>query len=184
MGRAKIPCDVLAEKTEAMPTLISREEALARIVAEGSRPPCLMCAILEGRVGALHVVHEDPELVLMLPRYVRSWGHVLIVPRAHVTTFGDVTETLWGRIYGMAHRAAKMVEAVQSPRRVYVTSTGSSTVELVQSSRHMHVHVIPVHTEEDRPSAIFSWQEGVYVGEPHEWNDLRETYARWWGATP
>lgn len=171
---------MLKSGAAAMPTLISREEALSRIVAEGRRPECLMCAVLAGRVGALYTVHEDERLVLMLPRYVRCWGHALVVPRAHVTAFGDIDEALWADLYRMAHRAARMVEALRRPRRVYVTSTGSSAAELVQSSRHTHVHVIPVYGEEDRPADVFSWAAGVYVGEPDEWEALREEYARWW----
>lgn len=165
-----------------MPTLISREEALARIVAEGGRPECLMCAVLEGRVGALHVVHADEAQVVMLPRYVRSWGHVVVVPRAHVTRFGDIDDALWTTLYRTAHRAARMLEALRAPRRVYVTSTGSSTVELIQSSRHVHIHVIPVYTEDDRPADLFSWQAGVYVGDDAEWSALRDAYVGWWGV--
>ena len=167
-----------------MPTLISREEALSRIVAEGSRPECLMCATLARRVGALHTVHEDERLVVMLPRYVRCWGHVLVVPRAHVTAFSEIDEATWAAVYRVAHRAARMVEALRDPRRVYVTSTGSATRELVQTSRHTHVHVIPVYSEDDRPADVFSWAEGVYVGEPEEWESLRAEYARWWREAP
>ncbi len=167
-----------------MPTLISREEALSRIVAEGARPPCLMCAVLAGRVGDLHVVHEDAGHVVMLPRYVRCWGHVLVVPRAHVVSFTEIDEPAWAAIYRLAHRAARMVEALRAPRRVYVTSTGSATRELVQTSRHTHVHVIPVYSEDDRPADVFSWAEGVYVGEAAEWEALRSEYARWWREAP
>jgi diadenosine tetraphosphate (Ap4A) HIT family hydrolase len=163
-----------------MPTLISREEALARIIAEGSRPECLMCAVLDRRVGELYTVHEDDDLVLILPRYVRCWGHVAVVPRAHVTAFGAVDERLWTAIYRVAHKAARMVEQRRAPKRVYVTSTGSSTKELVQTSRHIHVHIIPIYFEEDRPSDIFSWSAGVYVGEPDEWNALQRDYRTWW----
>ena len=143
-----------------------------------------MCAVLAGRVGALHVVHEDATRVVMLPRYVRSWGHVVVVPRRHVTRFGDIDDALWTELYRTAHRAARMLEALRDPRRVYVTSTGSSTVELIQSSRHTHIHVIPVYTEDDRPADLFSWQAGVWVGDDDEWTVLRNTYARWWNTSP
>jgi diadenosine tetraphosphate (Ap4A) HIT family hydrolase len=168
----------------AMPTLISREEALSRIVAEGAQPPCLMCATLAGRVGALYTVHEDDRFVVMLPRYVRCWGHALVVPRAHVTAFSEIDEPTWAALYRLAHRAARMVEALRQPRRVYVTSTGSATRELIQTSRHTHVHAIPVYSEDDRPADVFSWAAGVYVGEPAEWEALRAEYTRWWREAP
>jgi diadenosine tetraphosphate (Ap4A) HIT family hydrolase len=164
-----------------MPTLVSKEEALARIVAEGGRPECLMCAILAGRVGDLHTIAEDDGLVLMLPRYVRCWGHAVVVPRAHVTTYGECGDKLWARIQAMAFRAATMIEALRAPKRVYITSTGSNTRELVQTSRHIHVHVIPVDTEEDRPADVFTWAHGVWVAERDEWESLADEYRACWG---
>jgi diadenosine tetraphosphate (Ap4A) HIT family hydrolase len=165
-----------------MPTLITRAEALDRIRAEGNAPPCLMCAILAGRVGDHHVVAEDAELVLSLPRYVRRWGHAIVTPRQHLTRYRDVPPYLWARASLWAQRAAHMIEDLQAPRRVYVTSTGSSAGELLQSSMHVHIHVVPVYDADDRPADIFSWQEGVYVAERAEWEELRARYRAAWDA--
>lgn len=165
-----------------MPTLITRAEALRRIQEEGGAPSCLMCAIAERRVGAVHVVFEDPELLVMLPRYVRRWGHVMVTPREHVTRFDGVDAALWTRTSQLAHQAARMVERVMRPRRCYVASTGSSAGELTQTSQHLHIHVIPLYEPDDRPSDIFSWAEGVYVGEPAEWAELVARYRAVWAA--
>lgn len=163
-----------------MPRLVTRDEALARIREEGGTPACLMCAIRDGAVGDLHAVFEDDAMLVMLPRYVRRWGHVLVMPRAHVVSFSEVDPALWARTNALVHKAARVVEAVQRPRRVYVASTGSSAGELTQSSQHLHVHVIPLYEADDKPSSIFSWQEGVYVAERGEWEELRERYLRAW----
>ncbi|MCB9706957.1 MAG: HIT family protein [Myxococcales bacterium] len=166
-----------------MPTLITRDQALQRIRDEGGEPACLMCAIASREVGELWTIHEDDEALVMLPRYVRRWGHVMVMPRAHVTSFSGVDPALWARCNLLAHQAARMVEAVMQPRRCYVASTGSSAGELTQSSRHLHIHVIPLYEADDRPSDIFSWQAGVYVGEPAEWAELQRRYrAAWPGA--
>jgi hypothetical protein len=72
---------------------------------------------------------------------------------------------------------------VQRPRRCYVASTGSSAgEELTQTSRHVHVHVIPLYEPDDKPADIFSWSEGVYVGEPEEWEALAASYRAVWAA--
>jgi histidine triad (HIT) family protein len=165
-----------------MPTLIPRDEALSRIRTEGGSPPCLMCAIRDRRVGATHAVHEDADILVLLPRYVRRWGHVVVMPRAHVTSYTDVDPALWARVNADVLRAARMLERLRTPRRIYVTSTGSSAGELTQSSMHLHVHVIPLHDSEDRPADVFSWQAGVYVAEPDEWERLRAEYAEAWHA--
>ena len=163
-----------------MPTVISREEALRRIVEEGGRPPCLMCAILGRRVGAVHVIHEDEQILVMLPRYVRRWGHVMVIPRAHVTTFSGVDASVWARTTSVAHQAARMVERVMQPLRCYMASVGSSAGELAQTSMHLHMHVIPLFQAEDRPAEVFSWAEGVLVGEPDEWAELQQRYCAVW----
>jgi len=163
-----------------MPTLITRDEALARIRREGGSPPCLMCAIRDREVGSTHVVFEDDDLLVFLPRFVRRWGHLVVMPREHVVTYTGVSARLWTRVNEGALRAARMLERIRSPLRIYVTSTGSSAGELTQTSMHLHVHVIPLYDNLDRPADVFSWQAGVYVAEDEEWELLRAEYAAAW----
>jgi histidine triad (HIT) family protein len=160
-----------------MPQLIPRHEALARIIAEGGSPACLMCAVRDHQVGDTHVVHEDDEFLVILPRYVRRWGHVMVMPKAHVTSFSALDHDLFMRMSILSLYCSRMVERVQKPRRVYVASTGSSAGEITQSSEHLHVHVIPLYEVDDKPSAIFSWSKGVYVAERDEWETLRVSFA-------
>jgi diadenosine tetraphosphate (Ap4A) HIT family hydrolase len=167
-----------------MPTLIPRDEALRRIVAEGGNPPCLMCAIVERRVGDVHAIHEDDEILVMLPRYVRRWGHVLVVPKPHVTTFSAVDPALWARTGRVALEAARTVERVLRPLRCYMASTGSTAGERTQTSMHLHVHVIPLGDPDDKPSDVFSWADGVLVGEPDEWRALQRRYREAWPTLP
>jgi diadenosine tetraphosphate (Ap4A) HIT family hydrolase len=164
----------------AMPNLISRDEALARIKSEGGTPECLMCAIRQREVGATYAVFEDDEILVLLPRYVRRWGHIVVMPQQHVTTYRGLSPQLWARINDEALRAARMLETIRSPLRIYVTSTGSSAGELTQTSMHLHVHVIPLYDNHDRPADVFSWQTGVYVGSHAEFEDMRTEYAKAW----
>jgi diadenosine tetraphosphate (Ap4A) HIT family hydrolase len=160
-----------------MPQLIPRHEALARIIAEGGSPACLMCAIRDRRVGDTHVVHEDDEFLVFLPRYVRRWGQVMVMPKVHVTSFSTLDPDIFMRMSVLSFYCSRMVERVQKPRRVYVASTGSSAGEITQSSEHLHVHVIPLYEVDDKPSAIFSWSEGIYIAERDEWETLRLSFA-------
>jgi diadenosine tetraphosphate (Ap4A) HIT family hydrolase len=165
-----------------MPTLISREDALQRIRAEVGDDRCLMCAVRDDRAGDRWVVAEDAELLLFLPRYVRRWGQLLVVLKSHVTRYHEVDPQLWAHASTWALRAACVVERHMQPLRCYITSTGSAAGELTQSSAHVHIHVIPVYDADDRPRDVFSWAEGVYVGEPAEWRTLRAAYREQWLA--
>lgn len=161
-----------------MPRLVSRAEALDRIRTEGGEPSCLMCAVRDREVGDAHAVLEDDEMLVFLPRYVRRWGQVLVMPKVHAVSFTEISAELWARANALAHRGARVVEAVRRPRRCYVASTGSSGGELTQSSQHLHIHVIPLYDADDKPSSTFSWQEGVWIAKRDEWEALRSAYAR------
>lgn len=139
-----------------------------------------MCAINARKVGTVYSIYEDDELLVMLPRYVRRWGHVLVTPKPHHTAFSDISPVLWARANALAHNAARMVEQVAQPRRVYVASTGSSAGELTQSSMHLHIHVIPLHEPDDRPADVFSWADGIYIGTAAEWEELQARYRAAW----
>lgn len=168
-----------------MPRLISRSEALARIRDEGGRPECLMCAIRDRQVGPVYAVHEDANMLVLLPRYVRRWGHLVVMPKVHVTSYDEVDLADWLECSRLALHAARVIERLQKPRRCYIASTGSSAgTELTQTSRHLHLHVIPVYDPDDKPSDIFSWSEGVYVAEAEEWEALRATYRETWTSLP
>lgn len=159
-----------------MPRWISKDDAIALIQAEGGEPACLMCAIRDARVGPTYTVLEDDALLVVLPRYVRRWGQLLVLPREHVTSFSEVTPELWAHTNAVAHRCARMIERTLSPLRCYVASTGAPSVERANTSMHLHVHVVPITDPDDRPRNVFSWDEGVFVAEPEEWAELRARY--------
>jgi diadenosine tetraphosphate (Ap4A) HIT family hydrolase len=168
-----------------VPRLISREDALAAIRREGGEPACLMCSILARGVGPVHAVHEDAHALVMLPRYVRSWGSAMVIPKPHVTTYAEIDAPLWTHVNALALHTARVVERVLAPRRCYVASIGSSAgeEELVQSSRHLHVHVIPVHDASMRPADVFSWAAGVLVADAPEWEALCASYRAVWTSS-
>ena len=83
------------EGTQSMATHLAREEVIRRIREEGGEPRCLMCAIAARGVGDLHVAFEDAEVLAFLPRYVRRWGEVCVMPKRHVTSFTELDMATW-----------------------------------------------------------------------------------------
>jgi diadenosine tetraphosphate (Ap4A) HIT family hydrolase len=132
----------------------------------------LLCAILGGRAGAHYIVYEDETLVVSLPRYVTRWGHIMVTPRAHVVRVADVSRATWLAMSEATHRAAGVVEALHAPHRVYVVSTGTRGEGLVHTCEHVHMHVVPVYEPADKPSDVLTWEHGVFVAEPEEWDAL------------
>lgn len=165
-----------------MPTLIPRTEALERIRAEVGEAPCLMCAVRDDEAGERWVLAEDDDLIIVLPRYVRRWGQLLVILKPHVTSYSEVAPSLWARASHWAWRAACVVERCRRPLRCYVAATGSAAGEITQSSVHLHIHVIPLYDPDDRPTDIFSWSEGIYVADAPQWQTLLEEYREAWNA--
>ena len=163
-----------------MPTLLGRDEALTRIRQEGGDFSCLMCALRDGRFGPLFLLHQDERALVLLPRYVRRWGHALVLLREHRTTFSSLEEDDWLHLAQLSRRAAQVIERTLAPRRCYLASTGSSGGELTQSSAHMHIHAIPIFDQDDRPASVFSWSEGIYFGEEKELSKLHARYREAW----
>ncbi|MDI1442548.1 HIT family protein [Polyangium sp. 6x1] len=163
-----------------MPRLVSRVEALDRIRNETGEVACLMCAIRDRRAGPVFVVHEDDHQLVLLPRYVRRWGQLMVMPKRHAVSFGEIDDETWAETNRLVLHAARVVERVMRPRRCYLASTGSAAGEITQSSTHLHVHVIPLLEPDDKPADIFSWSAGVYIADSEEWESLRARYGEAW----
>jgi diadenosine tetraphosphate (Ap4A) HIT family hydrolase len=153
-----------------MPTLISKEEATARIAKGQGEHACALCALC-AQPG--YVLAEGPHCITLLPQYARRWGHVMILLREHITTYQKLSVEAWTEANVMALTAAQTIERTLSPLRCYVASLGSA-MEHPMTFPHLHLHVIPVYGTTDTPSTILTTREGVLTAEAHEWEALWE----------
>lgn len=100
----------------------------------GNRPVsagCVFCDIIAGRSPAT-VVADWPDALAITPRHPVTPGHILVLPRRHVT---DVAED-------PAVSAATMrraAELAQPPLNV-ITSAGEDATQTVF---HLHIHLVP-----------------------------------------
>ena len=139
-----------------------------------------MCGIASRQVGAVYTVFEDDAFLVHLPRYVRSWGQITVIPKVHATSFDDLGRDAWNRTADLAYVASQVQRRLLTPLRTFLASTGSAGGEKLNTSEHVHMHVVPVFDANERPRDIFSWRDGVYVAEAHEWEDLeRACQAAW-----
>jgi diadenosine tetraphosphate (Ap4A) HIT family hydrolase len=144
---------------------VSRDEALAEIGALSVEPnaptPCGMCAMSN---DVTHVVDANEHAVTVVAPYAARPWHLVVVLRAHVEAIAEVPQGAWLALQTLAHRAARALEAERRPRRIYVAALGSAAPRAM-SFPHVHVHVVPLDDggDADRPSAVFTWQDGVWV---------------------
>lgn len=100
--------------------------------------PCAFCAVVAGDAPA-SVVHSGPDTVAFLDVKPVFPGHVLLVPRQHVTTMADLPAEQVPGFFALAQRLERAVEtAMEAPGTLVLVNNVIS-----QSVPHLHLHVIP-----------------------------------------
>jgi histidine triad (HIT) family protein len=99
---------------------------------------CLFCAVIAG-VQPSEVVLDDDVAVGFLDHRPVFKGHVLVVPRLHVVTLGDLPADLVGPFFTRVQRVAVAVQAALSADGSFVAMNNVVS----QSVPHLHVHVVP-----------------------------------------
>jgi histidine triad (HIT) family protein len=99
---------------------------------------CVFCDIVSGAVAAF-VVADEPDGVAFLDARPLFPGHVLVVPRDHVETLGDLPESSVAPFFRLVRRIAIAVEAGLGAGGTFVAINN----RVSQSVPHLHAHVVP-----------------------------------------
>jgi diadenosine tetraphosphate (Ap4A) HIT family hydrolase len=142
---------------------LSKDEAVAQVRAERGEAACLICTLVAVSTTERSVVAERAGARLLIPRYALRRGHVLVVAEEHVTRFRDLSPETWAAMSTLALEAARALEDTLQAGRVYVASLGTTKETVPMSSPHLHMHVVPLKDDAERPSTVFTWDGGVFV---------------------
>ncbi len=97
---------------------------------------CLFCSIVAGKQAAF-VVHSDDVVVAFLDTRPVFKGHVLVVPRPHLETLGDLENV--GPFFERVQTASVAVEQALQADGYFVAMNN----RISQSVPHLHAHVVP-----------------------------------------
>lgn len=114
-------------------------------------PTCVFCDIVAGRAPAAFV-REWEEAVAIRPRGGVNGGHILVIPRVHVSDAG-VDREITERTMGYAGLLLAELDAGN-----IVTSKGEAATQTVF---HLHVHVVPRAKEDGLPLLWTPQQEAA-----------------------
>jgi histidine triad (HIT) family protein len=113
-------------------------------------PSCLFCRIAADELPSTRV-HEDDDVIAFRDIAPRAPTHVLVIPREHIASAADLTEShgpILGRLFAVAAEVARSEGIADAGYRV-VTNVGEWGG---QSVDHLHFHVMG-----GRP---FAWPPG------------------------
>jgi histidine triad (HIT) family protein len=99
---------------------------------------CIFCAIVDGTLSAEIVARDEATLAFLDHRPLFP-GHVLVVPRAHHVTLGELPVELVTPLFSAARRIARAVEEALGAEGTFVAMNN----RVSQSVPHLHVHVVP-----------------------------------------
>ena len=167
-------------------TSIPKVEAVARLaafrreLAAAGGSDCVMCALTRGHARPAPLVETD-QAVVVLDRFARRRGHLLVVARGHVESTREVGWDLFQELARLTFEARRALDRALEPAQIYSATLGA-VVPLPMSFSHLHTHVIPVYESDERarPARVLTWEEGVTVYEDAEAEALRaEILAAW-----
>lgn len=122
--------------------------------------PCIFCEIIAGRLPA-DIVYESDTVVAFLDNRPLFPGHVLVVPREHHVTLGDIPVTLLGPLMEVVRLFTLAVPRALGAQGSFVAN--NNTVS--QSVPHLHWHVVP-RTKGDGLKGFF-WPRQPYASPEH-----------------
>jgi histidine triad (HIT) family protein len=119
---------------------------------------CLFCRIVSGETPAV-VVYEDKNTLAFLDHRPLFPGHILLVPREHFETLGDLPATQVGPLFKNAQLLARAVQAAMEAEGTFVAMNN----RVSQSVPHLHVHVVPRRRKDGLKG--FFWPRTKYKSE-------------------
>ena len=106
---------------------------------------CLFCNIIAGKIPS-KTIYEDQICKVIMDVNPNANGHILILPKKHITDFEKMdTETL-SHIHEVAKEIKKMqYDALNPDGLVMVVNYG-----IAQQIKHYHLHLIPVYKKKQQ----------------------------------
>lgn len=102
---------------------------------------CILCKIVRGEAPS-HKLWEDESFLAVLTIGPLNPGHTLLISKAHVDYIFDLDGPLYSEIFQVAKQLAKPLRAATEAKRVGIVVEGFTVP-------HVHVHLIPLHHEDE-----------------------------------
>ncbi len=101
---------------------------------------CIFCSLINGDIPA-EFIYEDDMFVAFFDKFPGGFGHVLVVPKAHVENLFELTDDIMEKIMKVVQKVGlSLKEALNVESLNLVQNNG---IIAGQSVNHFHIHLIP-----------------------------------------
>ncbi len=88
------------------------------------------------------IVHRSPRSFTVLNRYPYNSGHVMVIPRVHVSRLEDLSREEWIDLHEELQRAAAAIRAAYRPEGMNV-GMNLGRIAGAGIADHLHYHIVP-----------------------------------------
>lgn len=150
----------------------------------GRREPCLFCAKSKSRPSLRNLVlAAGPRVVVMLNLYPYNVGHVMVAPRRHLRSFGQLTEEEAVELNDWLARVERALGRVYRPHGFNVgLNLGRAAGAGVLG--HLHWHVVPRWSGDTNYTLVTAGTKVLPEPLDRTYRRLREALEKPDGAAP
>ena len=134
-----------------------RQERVDETLQTGSTQSCVFCEIDSDMSS---VLFESEHFYLTQDKFPITTGHVLIIPKRHITSPSDLSETEWYDLRVVLEEACSLLRTGDNQITGFNVGINIGS-DAGQTIPHLHVHVIP-----RRPDDIPESKCGVRMVNP------------------
>ena len=101
---------------------------------------CIFCKIAEGTANS-YKLYENEKVIVFMDLSPNSNGHILVVPKQHITDFTEMDNETLGNINETAKKMHSLIMNKLNPEGIkLVVNYGE-----LQMVKHYHLHLIPFY---------------------------------------
>ncbi len=117
---------------------------------------CLFCKIVQNEIPCFKI-YEDEYVLAFLDIHPSTYGHTLVIPKEHVETIEEASETCIMQLAKVLPSLSKKIKKNCNAKGInYVSNCGAVAGQEVN---HLHFHIIPRYDQNDSFSIQFDPQE-------------------------
>jgi histidine triad (HIT) family protein len=105
-----------------------------------TRSDCIFCKIVAGNIPCTKLFEDELSLAFM-DICPLNQGHLLVIPKEHFETIGEVEPELFGHLAAVLCRLAKAVNSAISPAGLNIMQLNGKAGNQVVP--HVHLHLVP-----------------------------------------
>ena len=103
---------------------------------------CIFCNIIEGKIPS-YTIYEDSILKVFLDVNPDCNGHVLIIPKKHITEINDMDLETWNHLLKIIKETKLLLEKKLNIDGITLVQNNG----MVQEVKHFHLHMKPFYKE-------------------------------------